>query len=382
MKRTIRLLALFNFFTDFSLLAPIAVIYFARIAGSYALAMSIFSVVMLTSAVMEVPTGIFSDRIGRKWTMIVGAFFDILFYLAIALAPSYLWLVVGGICNGIARAFYSGNNEAYLHDVLKDHGLEQEYHEYLGKTSMMFQVALALSALLGGVVAQWSFSVLLWLELLPPVIKFLLCFGLVEPQKRSHASSNIYVHFLEALRLFWRNKQLRLLSLAGMLDFAIGEAGYQFRAAFVNTLWPVWAVGLSSMLSNIGASVSFYFSGRLIKKFKDLPIILAGTLYSKAINFFSLLVPTVVSPALMSTTSLFYGSSSVAQENLLQQEFTEAQRATMGSLNSLGGSLLFAVFSLGLGLVADSLSPVKGLLLFQILSLVPLYLYIRLYRRR
>ena len=73
MERNIKLLALFNFFTDFKFYSAVLVIYFAKVTGSYTLAMSLFSVVMLTSALFEVPTGIFSDMIGRKKTVMLGA---------------------------------------------------------------------------------------------------------------------------------------------------------------------------------------------------------------------------------------------------------------------------------------------------------------------
>jgi MFS family permease len=72
-KKNIKILTWFNFFTDFKLYAPIAIIYFAQVTGSYALGMSVFSIVFITSAVAELPTGILSDFVGRRKTMIFGA---------------------------------------------------------------------------------------------------------------------------------------------------------------------------------------------------------------------------------------------------------------------------------------------------------------------
>ena len=59
LHKNIKILTWFNFFTDFLLYAPVAIIYFERITGSYALGMSIFSIIMIGSALFEVPTGIF-----------------------------------------------------------------------------------------------------------------------------------------------------------------------------------------------------------------------------------------------------------------------------------------------------------------------------------
>lgn len=66
-------------------------------------------------------------------------------------------LVVAAVFDGLSQAFYSGNNDALLHDSLTETGNVHQYDEHLGKTSSMFQLALALAAVLGSVIANWSF---------------------------------------------------------------------------------------------------------------------------------------------------------------------------------------------------------------------------------
>lgn len=78
MHKNIKLLALFNFFTDFNLYSAVLIIYFAKVTGSFALGMSLYSVTMVSSAIFEIPTGIFSDYIGRKKTIILGSICSIL----------------------------------------------------------------------------------------------------------------------------------------------------------------------------------------------------------------------------------------------------------------------------------------------------------------
>lgn len=154
--KNIKVLKWFNFFTDFKLYAPLAIIYFARVSGSFALGMAIFSIAMVSSALFEIPTGIFSDRIGRRKTVILGAMSAVLYSIFYAIGQSFLILAIGAIFEGLSRSFYSGNNEALLYDSLAEAKNEQHYDEYLGKTSAMFQLALAISAILGGFIAIWS----------------------------------------------------------------------------------------------------------------------------------------------------------------------------------------------------------------------------------
>ncbi len=369
--RNIKLLAWFNFLTDFSFVGPIAIIYYAHISGSFTFGMSIFSIAMLTQAILEVPTGVISDYFGRKGVIILGSTASVISIVSYALAIiwGYWLLVVGALFEGLARSLYSGNNDAFLHDTLKDSNSESEYHEYLGKTSAMFQASATIGALLSGIIASLSFTLLLWLSVIPQVIKLILSFMFREPKSFTKNSSNIYSHTKEALQLFIHNSKLRKLSLASMIGFATGEVGYQFRSAFINTLWPLWAVGFSKLLSSLGATLSFWYSGKAIKKYKELPILIATGVYSKIVNIFALVFPTVFSPLLMSTTSLCYGVSEVAENNLMQNEFTSHQRATTSSLNSLGGSLMFAVSSTLLGYFADTLGAARSLLVLTIIGI-------------
>ncbi|MEK7518010.1 MAG: hypothetical protein AAB583_05695 [Patescibacteria group bacterium] len=88
--------------------------------------------------------------------------------------------------------------------------------------------------------------------------------------------------------------------------------------------------------------------------------------------------PTILSPLLMSSTSLFYGVTSVAKNSLLQKEFRDEQRTTMGSLDAFAGNLFYAMVAFLLGFVADILSPAKGLLIIQILLIPVLFIYWKL----
>ena len=127
-QKNIKLLTWFNFFTDFKLYAPIAIIYFSNVSHSYALGASIFSITYIVSAICDVPTGIFADRVGRKTTMILGALFAVLAVSFYAVGANYWILATGALFEGFSRAFYSGNNNALLHNMLSEEGLEHDYH--------------------------------------------------------------------------------------------------------------------------------------------------------------------------------------------------------------------------------------------------------------
>lgn len=379
-SRNITLLGWFNFWAEFRPYAPIAILYYAQVSGSYALGMSIFSAAMLAQSLFEVPTGILSDMVGRKKTVVYGAVAGVFALTFYAIGGTYLALLIGAIFEGLGRAFYSGNNDALLYDTLAEMEDHAAFQHHLGRTSSMYQFALAIAAVLGSLIAAISFQVVYWLSVIPMVLALLVSLRLIEPRAHTTATSNIYAHLATAFRQFRHNARLRTLSIAGVLNFAIGESSWLFRSTFVASLWPVWAIGIAQLIGNVTAALSFYFAGRLIRRFGEFRLLVGGMSFSEAVNLFGLLVPTIASPALMALNSVFYGVNTVARQSLIQQEFTDEQRATMGSLNSFAGSLLFAVFSFLLGALADRIGVTPALVVAALLGTVPMMLYWRVLR--
>jgi MFS family permease len=380
LHRNIRLLSWFNFLLDFRPYAPVAIIYFSQVSGSFALGMSVFSVTMLASSLLEVPTGIISDIVGRKRTVVLGTIASTLSVTCYALG-TYPGLIVGAIFEGAARAFFSGNNDALLHDTLSESGQTEAYQEYLGKTSSMYQLALAISAVIGSILAAVSFPLVMWLSVVPQAVNVIVSLGFSEPKVHSRAETNIYAHLRTSFTNIIQNARLRSLSMASILGFAFGEATFQFRAAFIATLWPVWAIGLTRLISNFLAASSFYFAGRLINRFGAFRLLISGITFSNTLTLVMTFIPSVLSPAVMSVTSIFFGVNTVASNGLMQREFTAEQRATMGSITSFGGSLAFAVFSLVLGALADRIGTAGAFAAGTALAFIPVFFYWRVFRR-
>jgi hypothetical protein len=127
-----------------------------------------------------------------------------------------------------------------------------------------------------------SYSTVFWLSVIRR------CWGAHQCDRRTTpaypASGNIYAHLREAFFNTIRNRRLRTLSAASILGYALSESSWLFQSAFIKTLWPTWAIGLAQMLSNIGAAVSFYLSGRLIRRFGEFKILSGDLRYSRAVN--------------------------------------------------------------------------------------------------
>jgi MFS family permease len=341
--------------------------------------MTIFSIITISTALFEVPTGIFSDMIGRRNTIILGAATSVVFTALYALALNFWILALAALLEGLATSFYSGNNEAFLYDTLLEEKQEHRYAEFLGKTSKMFQIALAISSV-SAIVFLFNnqFRIVFWISVIPQIICLFLAFFLREPAVHSKKSGNIYEHLKEAFFGFIHNRKLRMLSLTSIVGYGVGEATFKFNAAFINTVWPTWAIPIARTLSYIGAALSFHYAGRTLKRFNTLKVLLVGNLYTRAIYALAVIFPSMVSPVLMSSTSIFYGTLTVGRGSLMQKEFKQEQRATMGSLDSFAGNILFGVIAIMLGIFADKFSPAIAILAAQFIQVFNSYIYWKL----
>lgn len=380
-RRNVRLLSVFNLCLDFRIYAPIAVVYFAHITGSYALAVLIFSLAKIASTLFEVPTGVFSDFAGRKATLIVGQVASVACIASYAVADDFAVLAAGAIFEGLAFSCFSGNNEALLYETLKQDGAHSQYAAYQGRASSMFQIALAVSALVAAVILSRSgMRMLFVISLIPQLMGLIVALFFREPAQHDRRfEANVFSHVGEAFGGFLRDVRLRDLSIASILGFAIGEAKHMFYPAFFALLWPAWALGVAGMLVHAFAAIGFRAAGRLIARFREFPVLLWSNIASIVFGVSAVAIPTAGSPVISSLASFPFGPSVVAQGSLMQKAFSDAQRATMGSLIALGGNLLFAVAVYAIGALADRIGPRYALLAAEILSISVTLLYWRLY---
>ena len=368
--RNVRLLSWFNFFGDFRMYGPIMVIYFAQVTGSYTAAASLLAVKMLSSAAFEVPTGVLSDRLDRRGTMIAGAVVMVAAHLGYAGASGYGLLLAAVVLEGLATALWSGNNESLLYDTLLEAGREEEFPRHSGRVNSMFQIALALAAAIGGVIAgAWSLRTVVVLSVVPQVLCVLVALRVREPRVHGPLESNVLAHLGSALRGIRRNPVLRRMTLVSALRYS-SESAAQLSPVFVAGLWPLWALGLWRTFGHGVSFAGFRVSGWVIGRVGAARTLLSGELFDNVANFVALVKPTVFSPVLLGSPA--YGMSTIAQQTLLQREFTDRERATMGSLASLLGSVLYALVALGAGLVADRWGIVAALLAIQAVVLIAL----------
>jgi hypothetical protein len=245
----------------------------------------------------------------------------------------------------------------------------------------MAQLALCLSAALCSLLSLHSFKLVLWVSVLPQILSVLSALSLCDTRIEGSQRQSLPQILKEALIQFKANAKLRLLALADTLDFGFGEATFYFQSAFFITLVPAWVLSLARCLNHFAAFVGFWFAGRLVAFYGARRTLIVGTGLSTLIKICAVLFASAWSPFVMGMTNLAFGPSTTARGALLHLEFSDRQRATMGSMVSFSGSVLFAIVSALLGFIADLASPGTALLVGLSSSLVIIALYRQIFGR-
>lgn len=374
----VRLLSLFYVCYNFRLYSVLAVIYFYQITHSYTLALGIFSVAQVCQGLFEIPFGYYSDKYGRSNCLRVGALaslFSVIFY---AIGQNYWLLIIGATLEGINYASFSGNNDALLYETLQESDKKEDYHHEYGKMNSWLELSGFLGVFIGSFFASQSLSLLFTLSILPRVLASIISFGFVDPKVVKKKTDNVTRHFKNSWQTYKNNLKVRLLSITEVIGY-IGGVTWNFQSAFYNLFLPTWATSMLMSVNFLTSFVSFRLSGKLIHKYKAMKVLFYSEVYCRVPVLIAHIFPTIASPFIIAAASTSYGPSVVAKSTILQNEFTNEQRATMTSINSFAGNIMYSVTAVFIGMAADKFGVAKSLLAVQIIMVSITFIYFRLY---
>jgi MFS family permease len=306
------------------------------------------------AGIFEVPTGVFSDRIGRRATMIVyhAAF-------TIGAAASFL---------GFGTAMRSGAISAYVYENLESLGKAGEYKKFEGERQALGRWGLVASGILGtGIIYFYDMQTAVLVTIVSYLAAVVLSFWLVEVRALERGKSNVYGDIHDAWRLFTADMSLRNISIGRIIAQGAGNVEYRFRALLFATIMPEWLINFLGMLNNVLTGIAMKYAHTLVHRFGFIGNLVYAEIFVRIATVALTLVQTVWSFALMNiVTSVVFGVREVAAEDLLQERYRPEKRATMGSMVGLGSSIVYAVLGVLIGYLADTIGLVYTVLCMQV----------------
>ncbi len=212
----------------------------------------IMSVFALTILVLEIPSGVVADMIGRKRTLLLSRAMYIMEIFILAFFNGFWPFLMAKVLSGIGVSLFSGTRSALLYETLKKLGREREHKRVSGNINIVTSISMAFVLIIGA----FLFSLdpkLPALASLPFVLfGFVLTFFLEEPYKPKGASfRNAFRHLSEGLGHFRRNRALKAIAIysvppAVAIHIAMSMSSFYLEAVLI----PVSLIGVVAFVGS------------------------------------------------------------------------------------------------------------------------------------
>jgi len=359
---------------------PVFFLYFAsRVSLSEVLALE--AIYYAGVVVLEVPSGYFSDRVGRRATLMIAALSLAVAYVTFALSATFWGLALAQILLAAGLAFNSGTDTSFHLASLVAAGRDDEYARREARLTGLVFVVGAAAALAGGGLGVLD----LRLAYVVSGVGALVALGAAAGSRPIAESSGDQVPpdgFTDALRSCVRLLRGRLLGwlfAVSVVATVINHIPYELYQPYLEQLdsvpWPTettpLVAGVHAALVMLVAAPTASVSDRLAARLGLVWHLLLSLLLQVAlISLMALFVHPLIAVLLLAR-SMPRALQSAPMRAAIAPRVPASIRATYLSLQSLAGRLGFSLLLAGLSLAtADELGALLALCTLVAVSLV------------
>lgn len=361
MERNIRLYPWFVAAIESMAWLPVFFLYFNSV-------LSIQEVVLLESiyyfsvVLLEVPSGYFSDRIGRKVTLTMSSIFFCLSYLVFISSNSFEFFAIGQILLAGGMSFASGTKTSFHFESLKMLGKESEYGAREAKVFRISWAAGAVAVFVGGLLASYALHWPYVLSFALTLFAVIIAFFFQEPTSNSGKATPAFLHQIKTCFSYLKNKTLAWLFFYVFALYVLVHVPYEFYQPYLAFLEDADELkfGDAPLISGIVYAITKLFgswAGGNSIRWRDrigLPKLLFFAFLSILIVIFFmglLLHPIIILVVFVRSMPMSMLKASINAE--IAPRIKEMQRATFFSIQSLvnrcGFGILLIMTSFVLG---------------------------------
>lgn len=207
---------LYGFFKNLQLFEPFLMLFFIDKGISFLQIGSLYAIREITTMILELPTGIFADIIGRRKTMIASFLGYIISFVIFFYSTNYLYLTIAMLLFSLGDALRTGTHKAMIIDYLKIKKMQHLKLRYYGETRSWSQIGAAVSSLLAAAVVIYfqSYKYIFLISTVPYIIDLALVWSypksLDGPIKglQNHTLKSKLANYFMAIKTSFKNLKL------------------------------------------------------------------------------------------------------------------------------------------------------------------------------
>lgn len=305
----------------------------------------ILAVFFASIILLEVPTGIIADLLGRKKAMMISRCCYIAELIIITFFNGFTAFLIAKMISAVGVSLSSGSGEALFYDTFKAMGKESEFKKHNANLHMITSISMAVVMILGSIIFAID-PKLPALASIPFAIAGLIIVSMLkEPiaAPKNLSIKNAYAQLQEGLRYTFNHRHLKYLILfsfpiAALIEVALGFSSLHHQQVKV----PIAAIGTIAMIASL---LTAYAAKKSHKTERDYgpKKVLNAMQYAMLISFgmMAFLIP-YVSIIFFLIIPIVLGFSKVLIQDYTNLHTESSHRATILSIRNLFDSLAIA----------------------------------------
>lgn len=376
-NKNIKLEYIFTVASSFNVTNGFWLIYLASKGMSLAWIGILEGVFHVTSLLMETPTGVVADLVGRKFSRQLGILLLIVYSILLLMGTEKWHYVIAFIICALSYDLESGAGEALIYDSLKVNNREKDYMKVSGIIEVCMQGSGSIALILGGYLAVKHYDLPFIVSIAVGGIAFIISMYFREVPLENKPK---YINIIEAIKeqyitsyRFMKNEH-RIVFFAIVLNIMgtfVTIAFFYMQNYWKDMGMGEGTIGILLALHGILAAAGGYFAHRIEKKLGEKKLIIVGSIILMTLYWLLCFkVGSWVAIVLIGfVDSVLYVVLSTYINHLIPSE----QRATLLSFSSMIFSFFMIIFFPIVGILGDILGlSYTFLILAAILTLISL----------
>lgn len=265
-NKSILLLNTANIFSNLTFIVPFLTPFFMDKNLSTTQIMSMQSFYMIFIILFEVPSGIISDTLGRKKTLIISYISISIAWISLYLSIGFRSLLIYQFFYAIGVSFASGTYHSYLYEILKRNSRENNYKQLLSKMQSYKFIAMGISALFGGVVYKlFNFNLLIIFTFISSIISS-ICIMFID--NIDTINQNKKISKLDLLKdgynVLFNIKSIRIIVIESIVHAWVISTFFNFHLIMLKEY------GFSVSLNGLYTTIIFIVSSIVMKNYKKI----------------------------------------------------------------------------------------------------------------
>ena len=212
---------------------PVMILFLQFHKLSYTEIFVLYAVESGLTFILEIPSGVVADQMGKKASLVFARLILIPAYLLFALSDGFWGFFCAMGLLALNKAFKSGTHKAYIYDYLAQNHPEISPTEVFGKNKFWARMGEAAASLSGGfIAARMGYSAVFWFALGPAALNLLNALAYAHVKER-HKTPELSLkshlrHIKESLADIRCSPMLRRLIFNSAVFVVAMEAGEKF----------------------------------------------------------------------------------------------------------------------------------------------------------